>query len=90
MGFLTRIDRLCLDDCLAQLLAGSYTLEHRLMLSVRYREDGAGESDLSNQHALGDTLALNDVVIKHANPAFWRPFGCRLMASWWPTTTLMA
>ena len=65
LGFLARIDRQRIDDCLQQLLADSYTLEHRLMLSVGNRDD---QSNNPSSKPVSETLALNDIVIKNQNP----------------------
>lgn len=53
LGFLTRIEANKVEEYLTTILAGNITLEHRMMLAV--------ESD--------DLWALNDVVIKNANPS---------------------
>lgn len=52
LGFLTRIESQKLDECLDAILQGQVCIEHRMMLAV------TGP----------DNLALNDVVIKNANP----------------------
>ncbi len=68
LGFLTHIDVQSLDDALATLLAGRYTLENRAMLSAVNLDDLQISSQDTMQDA-SDTLALNDVVIKNANPS---------------------
>jgi NAD+ kinase len=59
LGFLTHIDVQKLNEYLNLLLQGRYTLEQRTMLSIRSQGDGKIVED----------LALNDVVIKNANPS---------------------
>lgn len=59
LGFLTHIDLQKIDEYLPLLLDGRYKLEQRTMLSVRSGEPGKERED----------LALNDVVIKNANPS---------------------
>jgi NAD+ kinase len=60
LGFLTRVDVQQLDTLMAQLLTQPFALEHRLMLAVH---NGHSHSSDAAQ------LALNDVVIKNANPS---------------------
>lgn len=59
LGFLTHVDVHKLHEYLNLLLQGQYALEERTMLSIRSQENG---------HVVED-LALNDVVIKNANPS---------------------
>lgn len=60
LGFLTHIDPERLEEFLTLLVGGQYTLEERIMLSIRHpRQDSE----------CGEELALNDVVIKNANPS---------------------
>ncbi len=62
LGFLTYIDVRFLSEHLERLRTGRYELEDRLMLSL--------EGDGVSQPAWnGDALALNDVVVKNANPS---------------------
>lgn len=60
LGFLTHIDVARLDDYLQWLVEGRFSLENRMMLSIK-SSTGAG-SGL-------DGVALNDVVVKNANPS---------------------
>lgn len=60
LGFLTHIDPQRLEEYLALLVAGQYTLEPRMMLSLK-------DQDLGPQ--CNEGWALNDVVIKNANPS---------------------
>jgi NAD+ kinase len=53
LGFLTQVEANKVDDCLNALMAGKTTLEYRMMLAVQSEE----------------LLALNDVVVKNANPS---------------------
>jgi NAD+ kinase len=56
LGFLTRVNRQQLQQALDHLLQEAFTLEERLMLSVSIDRSTVG-------------LALNDVVVKNANPS---------------------
>lgn len=53
LGFLTQIEANRVDECLNALMAGDTLLEHRIMLAVNHE----------------DQFALNDVVVKNANPS---------------------
>lgn len=53
LGFLTRIEADKVDSYLQAILAGEFSLEHRMMLAVD-----------SEEH-----LALNDAVVKNSNPS---------------------
>ncbi len=59
LGFLTHIDPARLEEFLVMLVSGQYTLEERMMLSIKNPGHAASRED----------LALNDVVIKNANPS---------------------
>jgi NAD+ kinase len=59
LGFLTHIDVKKLHEYLNLLIQGAYKIEERTMLSIRSQENG---------HVVED-LALNDVVVKNANPS---------------------
>ena len=63
LGFLTHIEAERLEHYLEMLVSGKYSLESRMMLSVKDHRDGAHQPG-----ELGE-LALNDVVIKNANPS---------------------
>jgi NAD+ kinase len=60
LGFLTRIETEAIEKYLAQLLAGDFHREERMLLEVQC-------SPLSDKEA--PMIALNDVVIKTANPS---------------------
>jgi len=60
LGFLTHIDVQRLQEYLLCLLEGRYSLEHRTMLQI----DG-----LDRERGEWNTVALNDVVVKNANPS---------------------
>jgi NAD+ kinase len=60
LGFLAHIDPRRLDEYLELLVAGKYTLEPRMMLSIKGRP---------NNPLCNEGWALNDVVIKNANPS---------------------
>jgi len=61
LGFLTRIEAQRLSDYLPRLLAGDFTVEHRrLLMAYGGQANTAGASPL---------LAVNDVVLKNANPS---------------------
>src|SRR5579884_2968795 len=61
LGFLAHIEANRLSFYLDLLLNGKYTLEKRVMLSIQ----GGGQGNiLPNQ----EEVALNDVVVKNANP----------------------
>ncbi len=59
LGFLTRIDPENLEQSLTLLMAGDYMVETRTMLKVNIPGYPEGEGE----------LALNDVLIKNANPS---------------------
>jgi NAD+ kinase len=61
LGFLTRVDRTQLAQAITQVLADRYTLESRLMLQVHIGQVDPQSPALAT--------ALNDVVIKNANPS---------------------
>jgi NAD+ kinase len=65
LGFLTHIDVNYLTEYLDLLRKGEYILEDRVMLSVR--NPGTGR-EISHAGA-GENLALNDIVVKNANPS---------------------
>lgn len=65
LGFLTHIDVQRLSEYLERLLAGQYTLEDRVMLSLRNGWRPSAEDGVP----CGESLALNDVVVKNANPS---------------------
>lgn len=58
LGFLTHIDVQKLDEYLNLLIQGRYKLEQRTMLSIQ-----------NGGHSTSENLALNDVVVKNANPS---------------------
>jgi NAD+ kinase len=60
LGFLTRIETEAIEKYLAQLLAGDFHREERMLLEVRC-------SPLTEHEA--PLIALNDVVVKTANPS---------------------
>jgi NAD+ kinase len=63
LGFLTRIETEAIEKYLAQLLAGDYQREARMLLQV----SATGlEADTPEE---AKNIALNDVVIKTANPS---------------------
>jgi NAD+ kinase len=61
LGFLTRVDTTQLAQAINQVLKDQYTLERRLMLQVHVGRVDADSPALA--------VALNDVVIKNANPS---------------------
>lgn len=63
LGFLTYIDVRHLSEHLDRLRTGRFDLEDRLMLSL----DGGGHPNAMARK--DDALALNDVVVKNANPS---------------------
>jgi NAD+ kinase len=66
LGFLTYINVNALDDYLDRLRLGDYTLDERVMLeSVA----GASSESLASANAPVEALAMNDVVVKNANPS---------------------
>lgn len=62
LGFLAHIEANRLSFYLDLLLSGKYTLEERVMLSIQ----GVGQN---NSLPIDEEVALNDVVIKNANPS---------------------
>ncbi len=64
LGFLTHIEADKIRFYLDLLIQGKYSLEPRMMLSIQ--NSGETGSDVS---ALQEELALNDVVVKNANPS---------------------
>jgi NAD+ kinase len=65
LGFLTRIEASRIAEYLPLLLEEQYSVETRMMLSVKSTTCKDGECHLLPQ----EQLALNDVVIKNANPS---------------------
>jgi NAD+ kinase len=63
LGFLTRIETEAIEKYLAQLLAGHFQRETRMLLEVQSPGSETGDV-LESSH-----IALNDVVIKTANPS---------------------
>ncbi len=61
LGFLTHIIAEQMDTYLEKLVRGEYGLESRMMLAVHYPVPQVSQAD--------QALALNDVVIKNANPS---------------------
>jgi NAD+ kinase len=64
LGFLTHIDVAHLDEFLELLRQGDYVLEDRVMLSVKNPT-----SPFPGLTGRDDWVALNDVVVKNANPS---------------------
>ncbi len=65
LGFLTHIEADKIRFYLDLLLQGAYKLEPRMMLSI---QNPNGES-ITTAALPGEQLALNDVVVKNANPS---------------------
>jgi NAD+ kinase len=69
LGFLTYIDVQSLADYLERLRLGAYQLDDRVMLASTALSPLAGTaSDTGNMPSING-LALNDVVVKNANPS---------------------
>lgn len=62
LGFLTHIEADKIHLYLDLLIQGKYSLEPRMMLSIQNVQGG-------NTAFCGEELALNDVVVKNANPS---------------------
>lgn len=62
LGFLTHIEADKIHLYLDLLIQGKYSLEPRMMLSIQNSQGG-------NTAFCGEELALNDVVVKNANPS---------------------
>jgi len=62
LGFLTRIETNAIEKYLAQLLAGDFQREQRMLLEV-------SQSDKTIKQDGEPLVALNDVVVKTANPS---------------------
>jgi NAD+ kinase len=60
LGFLTRIETEAIEKYLAQLLAGDFSREERILLEVTCSPYSDDEAPM---------MALNDVVVKTANPS---------------------
>lgn len=75
LGFLTHIEADRLKFYLNLLIQGQYVLEPRMMLSIQGGKSENSSKPILQDHALSqnmlceDTLALNDVVVKNANPS---------------------
>ncbi|MEM0952182.1 MAG: NAD(+)/NADH kinase [Cyanobacteria bacterium P01_H01_bin.74] len=65
LGFLTRIEADCINEYLPLLLSGQYSVDTRLLLSVKSTTCKDGHCQVLPQ----EELALNDVVVKNANPS---------------------
>jgi NAD+ kinase len=65
LGFLTHIEADRLSFYLDLLMRGDYALEPRMMLSIK----SSGENDAFKAVACSEEVALNDVVVKNANPS---------------------
>lgn len=66
LGFLTHIEADRLQSCLEYLLAGQYSLESRIMLCIKnFNRRSPGEPT----GLRCEEVALNDVVVKNANPS---------------------
>lgn len=55
LGFLTRIEATRMNEYLTRLMKGEFSLKNTMMLTVSHKQD--------------EFVALNDVLIKNANPA---------------------
>jgi len=66
LGFLAHIEANRLPFYLDLLLNGKYTLDERVMLSIRSYGQGDQKAGSPN---VSEEVALNDVVIKNANPS---------------------
>jgi NAD+ kinase len=65
LGFLAHIEANRLPFYLDLLLKGHYTLDERIMLSTKSYGQGNSRMDMPNS----EDVAINDVVIKNANPS---------------------
>ena len=68
LGFLTRIEPASMEEYFDLLLSGTFRIEERVMLAVSPRP----KKMATTKRVAADThprLALNDVVIKNANPS---------------------
>lgn len=65
LGFLTHIEANHLHSYLELLMEGKYALDPRMMLSIK----SSGESGILKNELCHEELALNDVVVKNANPS---------------------
>jgi NAD+ kinase len=62
LGFLTRIETTQLEGYLQRIITGDFKLEERLLLQVVHEEG-------NTPTALAQRVALNDLVVKTANPS---------------------
>jgi len=65
LGFLAHIDANLLPEYLNLLLNGQYALEERVMLSIQ----SCGKESPASGQLEAEEVALNDVVVKNANPS---------------------
>ncbi len=65
LGFLTHIEADHLHAYLELLMEGKYALDPRMMLSIK----SSGEGGTFKNGLCNEELALNDVVVKNANPS---------------------
>ncbi|MGE0199801.1 MAG: NAD(+)/NADH kinase [Candidatus Melainabacteria bacterium] len=68
LGFLTRIEANNVQGYLEKLMAGQYTIEETMTLSVMRTGPTLAKAD-SDPTAQISQLAINDVVVKNANPS---------------------